>query len=232
MRISEDQAFESDSVAKAVEDTQLKVERYYYELRQKLFEFDEVIAAQREQLYAQRAKILVADTDAMRKQWIDISRGTADDIVSANWPAQLKGSAAPSGEQAAKLLEKLRQFFPEMGLEVAELQSARAQVEERVAQSVADAYDAKTASLEKARPGLALEVQRYLALVQLDLAWKEHMKAMNFVKDFAGLKAYAQMNPLQVYQEEGLKLFDGLQVRFRQNSAYSYFQYEVKKTAA
>ena len=101
-----------------------------------------------------------------------------------------------------------------------------------MAQSVADAYDAKTASLEKARPGLALEVQRYLALVQLDLAWKEHMKAMNFVKDFAGLKAYAQMNPLQVYQEEGLKLFDGLQVRFRQNSAYSYFQYEVKKTAA
>ena len=232
LRISEDQALESDSVAKAVEDTQLKVERYYYELRQKLFEFDEVIAAQREQLYAQRAKILVADTDAMRKQWIDISRGTAADIVSANWPAQLKGSAAPSGEQAAKLLEKLRQFFPEMGLEVAELQSARAQVEERVAQSVADAYDAKTASLEKARPGLALEVQRYLALVQLDLAWKEHMKAMNFVKDFAGLKAYAQMNPLQVYQEEGLKLFDGLQVRFRQNSAYSYFQYEVKKTAA
>ena len=59
----------------------------------------------------------------------------------------------------------------------------------------------------------------------MDNLWKAHMKAMNFVKDFAGLKVYAQQDPLTVYREEGLELYDKMKVSVRQNTVYSFFAY-------
>ena len=54
------------------------------------------------------------------------------------------------------------------------------------------------------------------------------MRQLNFVKDFAGLKAYAQEDPLEVYRTEGDKLYDGMQKAFEQNTAFSFAQYDPK----
>merc|ERR1719424_970311 len=64
LRVPEDQALESEKVSQVVGDTQSSVERYYYELRKGLFDFDEVLAAQRQATYARRDAALQADTDA------------------------------------------------------------------------------------------------------------------------------------------------------------------------
>ena len=53
---------------------------------------------------------------------------------------------------------------------------------------------------------------------------------MSFVKDFAGLKVYAQLNPLDVYREEGLKLFEGMQRALRQNTVFSFFVYQPQQS--
>ena len=87
-------------------------------------------------------------------------------------------------------------------------------------------------SLEATRAGLGVESARYLRLLQTDNLWKAHMKAMNFVKDFAGLKVYAQEDPLNVYREEGLKLYDDMQSALRRNTIYSFMMYEPKAGAA
>ena len=58
--------------------------------------------------------------------------------------------------------------------------------------------------------------------------WKQHMKALSYVKDFAGLKAYADKDPLEVYRTEGLALFDSMQKAFEQNTAFSFTQYDPK----
>ena len=57
------------------------------------------------------------------------------------------------------------------------------------------------------------------------------MKAMNFVKDFAGLKVYNQQQPLDVYREEGLTLYEGMQAALRQNTVYSLMAYQPTKGA-
>ena len=69
---------------------------------------------------------------------------------------------------------------------------------------------------------------RYLRLLQTDNLWKGHMKAMSFVKDFAGLKAYNEQKPLDVYREEGLALYAKMKASLRQNSVFSFFAYEPK----
>ena len=62
----------------------------------------------------------------------------------------------------------------------------------------------------------------------MDNLWKGHMKAMSYVKDFAGLKVYNQEDPLDVYREEGLTLYASMQASLRQNSIFSFFAYEPK----
>ena len=93
-------------------------------------------------------------------------------------------------------------------------------------------YKKKIKALEDVRTGLAFESARYLRLLQTDNLWKGHMKAMNFVKDFAGLKVYNQQDPLDVYREEGLGLYEKMQAGLRQNSVFSFFAYDPRAQAA
>jgi len=86
----------------------------------------------------------------------------------------------------------------------------------------------REAALEEVKGGLSLEASRYLSLLQTDTLWKQHMQALNYVKDFAGLKVYAQEDPLEVYRTEGLALYENMQKAFEQNTAFSYFSYEPR----
>ena len=95
-----------------------------------------------------------------------------------------------------------------------------------MAAAVAAAFEAKCAELDAVRDGLSAESQRFLALTQIDTLWKAHMKAMGYVKDFAGLKVYAQEDPLDVYRSEGIKLFDAMQTAYAVNTVFSFFMYE------
>merc|ERR1712137_197400 len=147
---------------------------------------------------------------------------------SANWKTEAEQQTLTE-QNAETVLGKLRQFFPQIALSPADLVTSRDEAGTRVSAAVEAALVAKEASLEGTREGLAFESQRYLALVQTDMLWKDHMRAMSFVKDFAGLKAYAGTDPLQVYRKEGLDLFDAMQTSIQQNTAYSFFQYEVRK---
>lgn len=204
-------------VQRVVEETQSRVERYYYELRQRLFEFDEVLAVQREETYSRRGGVLRGSTSDVMRTISDLSQQTARDIVQANLQA-----SAP-----AATLAKLKQFFPDLQLAEAALQADDA--EDLTLAAVAAAVDVKAAALDAVKPGLAAEAARFLILTQEDTLWKAHMKDMNFVKEWAGLKIYAGSDPITVYREEGLRLYEGLLTQLRQNSAFSFFQYQPRK---
>jgi preprotein translocase subunit SecA len=203
-------------VQRVVEETQSRVERYYYELRQRLFEFDEVLAVQREQTYARRGGVLRGSADAVMRTISDLSQQTARDIVKANLQAS----------QPAATLAKLKQFFPDVQLEQVTLQGDDA--EQLTLAAVAAAVNAKAAALDAVKPGLAAEAARFLILTQEDTLWKAHMKDMSFVKEWAGLKIYAGSDPINVYREEGLRLYQGLLTQLRQNLAFSFSQYQPR----
>jgi len=224
LRVSEEQALESDKVTETVKSVQDSVERYYYELRKGLFDFDDVLAAQREATYRRRDLALNADPESTLEQVRRDAAAVVADIFEANWKAsELRVADAALAD---KMRGKLLQFFPEMtGLDALEgIERADALKVATVASSAA--LDAKAASLDAVRSGLAFESARYLTLLQTDNLWKAHMKAMNYVKDFAGLKVYNQQDPLDVYRTEGLTLFDRMQVAQRQNVVFSFFAYK------
>lgn len=232
LRVPEDQPLESEGVATAVRDTSTKVERYYYELRKGLFEFDEVLAAQREDTYRKRDATLRADAQTTLSQYRELSTAVVADIMGASWKGATPGASAPSladDALAEKLVQKLSAFFAGIDITASQLSGKdRAGAEALAVAAALRALDAKVVSLDAVREGLAYESARYLRLVQTDNLWKGHMKMMNYVKDFAGLKVYNQEDPLDVYREEGLELYESMQASLRQNSVYSFFSYQPK----
>ncbi len=184
-----------------------------------------MLAAQREQTYARRAKVVHSTPEGASALLLEMSRAVVSDIFAANW----KAAAELDEASAEPLIAKLRQFFPSLALDPAALAGAGRDAAEAAAASAVEAsVAAKVAELDGMREGLAFETARYLSLLQTDNLWKEHMKAMNFVKDFAGLKVYAQQKPLDVYREEGLKLFEKMQAALRQNTVFSFFAYQPR----
>jgi len=226
LRVPDDAPLESDTVTKAVKDTQTSVERYYYELRKGLFDFDEVLSAQREATYSKRDMTLRASPEDMTANLEAMCVDVCGDIFDGSW----KGSTdAADAELAGALVAKLDLFFPAHGLSASDLSGAsKADGARKAAKAAQAALRTKAKSLEGVREGLAFESARYLLLLQTDNLWKGHIKAMNYVKDFAGLKVYAQEDPLDVYRSEGLVLFESMQKSLRQNSIYSFFQYQPK----
>ncbi|EOD31209.1 Pre protein translocase-like protein subunit SecA, partial [Emiliania huxleyi CCMP1516] len=179
-----------------------------------------VLAVQREDTYRTRAAVLRGSADEVLDTLAAHAAGTASDILKSNLDA--------SGAEAT--LAKLQQFFPAVPLTAADLEGDGA--EERAHAAVQEALRAKAAELDSVRPGLAVESGRFLALTQTDTLWKAHMKAMGYVKDFAGLKAYSGTDPIQVYREEGLRLYEAMQTSLRQNTAFSFFQYQPRSKGA
>ena len=138
-----------------------------------------------------------------------------------------EGDGDGDAEATEKTAAKLRQFFP--GIDIGPAELSGTDIEARVAAAVAATFETKCVELDAVRDGLATESQRFLALTQIDTLWKAHMKTMGYVKDFAGLKAYAQENPLDVYRREGIKLYDSMQVAYRSNTVYSFFMYQPRE---
>merc|ERR1711871_1912999 len=190
-----------------------------------LFDFDEVLAAQRERTYSERDAALAQGPAETLQTLATMCEAVVGDILSANWPTE-GGMAMADDALAEKLVGKLEVFFPGCDVTAAQLSSKPRAEAEAVATSAARAaFHAKATSLDGAREGLAFEAARYLHLLQTDNLWKGHMKAMGFVKDFAGLKVYNQEDPLDVYRREGLALYDSMRKSLRQNVLYSFMQY-------
>ena len=69
------------------------------------------------------------------------------------------------------------------------------------------------------------EAQRFFLLSQIDSIWKEHLQAMNFLRQAVGLRGYGQRDPLTEYKLEGYELFKSMLARVRRNVIYNVYQF-------
>lgn len=236
-RVDEDTPIESKSVTSALNSAQAAVEVYYSDIRKQLFTYDEVLSVQRAAIYSQRRRLLTAGDDATDTMYAEWCADTVAEIVPNYVTADAGGKADAANYPG--LEAKLRQFFPNVtGVDEATLSAAGrgTAVADAVAARVAAALADKTASLNTGRSGkdggsFASEVERFLALSQADAQWREHLKKMDYLKEFVGLRAYGSDDPLVAYQREGFALFEALTAGIRRNAVYSLFQYEPAKKA-
>ena len=221
-RVEEDMPIESGMLTRSLEGAQKKVETYYYDIRKQVFEYDEVMNNQRRAVYSERRRVL--DGSALKKQVIGYGERTMNEIVEA----YVNPDLPPEEWDLDQLVGKVKEFIylledltPDQiqGLGMEELKAF-------LQEQLRNAYDLKEGQIEQQRPGLMREAERFFILQQIDTLWREHLQAMDALRESVGLRGYGQKDPLIEYKNEGYDMFLEMMTNMRRNVIYSMFMFQ------
>ena len=202
LKMPEGEAIEHPWVTRAIENAQRKVEARNFDIRKQLLEYDDVANDQRKVIYQQRNELLeatdISDTiRAMRDGAIDavISQHVPPASVEEQWdvPALEKTLAGEFSLQLP-LQDWLKQ---DENLDEEHLRV-------RIVESATTFYENKFASVE---PQKVRDYERAIMLNFLDSHWREHLSALDHLRQGIHLRGYAQKNPKQEYKREAFELF-------------------------
>jgi len=205
LKMPEGEAIEHAMVTRAIENAQRKVEGRNFDIRKQLLEFDDVSNDQRKVIYEQRNELLEAadigeTITAMRHDVLL-------DIFSTHIPP---GSVEEQWEIPA--LEK--NLSEETGLELPVgqwLEENPDLHEETLRERIFYAADSAYAAKEQlASADTMRQFERSVMLQSLDLHWREHLSALDHLRQGIHLRSYAQKNPKQEYKREAFQLFESL----------------------
>ncbi len=221
-RVEEDMPIESGMLTRSLEGAQKKVETYYYDIRKQVFEYDEVMNNQRKAVYTERRRVL--EGRELKAQVIGYGERTIDDIVEA----YVNPDLPPEEWDLERLVAKVKEFIylledlePDQvrGLSMEELKAF-------LQEQMRNAYDIKEGQIEAQRPGLMREAERFFILQQIDTLWREHLQAMDALRESVGLRGYGQKDPLIEYKNEGYDMFLEMMTQMRRNVIYSMFMFQ------
>jgi len=221
-RVDEDMPIESKMLTNALENAQRKVETFYYDTRKQVFEYDEVMNNQRRAIYSERRRVLEGQN--LRERVIEYGEMTMDDIVNAYVNPELP----PEEWDLETLTSKVKEFVYLLAdLEPQQLQDMTvSEIKAFLHEEVRKAYDLKENEIEQIQPGLMRQAERFFMLQQIDTLWREHLQAMDSLRESVGLRGYGQKDPLIEYKQEGYEMFLEMMIDIRRNVIYSLFQFQ------
>ena len=198
----EGEAIESKLLTRQIERAQRKVEAHNFDVRKQLLEYDDVANDQRRVVYERRDELLgtgdVSDIVAgMRDEMVQdlVAQHMPEDAADEEWdPAALEKALSLELGAEAPVTEWLR-ASPELSPDA---------VAERIDGELDRLYKEKTASVA---PDVMRHIERVVLLQQLDHHWKEHLAAMDYLRQGIHLRGYAQRNPKQEYKREAFEMF-------------------------
>ncbi len=203
---------EHNMVTKAIERAQKQVEARNFQVRKHLLEYDDVMNKQRTEVYALREDVLRGDTlgggETTRDYVLRVARDILDFAIEERCPEK----ADPMDWELSELGTEVLGFFDidvhDLGLELETL--GIEELRDALWQAVEDKYTAKE---EKHGEEVMRAMERHLLLSVVDHAWKEHLLALDHLKEGIGLRGYGQKDPLQEYKRESFDLFQAMKER-------------------
>jgi preprotein translocase subunit SecA len=219
--MDDSQPIEAKMVTGAIERAQKRVEDRNLGIRKQLLEYDNVMSKQREVIYAQRRDILLGN---------DISDDVQDMIaeyVDSQVQATLNPQLEPEEHEIGDLRTAILDAVP--ALEGYDFESLRGMEPDEATQILVPEMEAAYASREEELGSdLMRQLERYIVLQVVDQHWKEHLHAMDVLRQGIGLRGYGQRNPLQEYAFEGFNLFEEMKANIRLNVAKLLFRVQVR----
>ncbi len=223
-RVDEDMPIESGMLTRSLESAQKKVETYYYDIRKQVFEYDEVMNNQRKAVYGERLRVLKGID--LKRQVIGYGERTMVEIVDA----YINPDLPPEEWNIDQLISKVKEFIyllDDLKSDDINLLSID-ELKNYLQEQLRIAYDLKESQIEKIRPGLMREAERFFILQQIDNLWREHLQSMDSLRESVGLRGYGQKDPLIEYKNEGYDMFLEMMTNMRRNVIYSMFMFQPK----
>jgi preprotein translocase subunit SecA len=197
-------------INKALEKAQKKVEARNFDTRKNVLKYDDVMNDQRKEVYAQRKEFM---------KLVDVAETIADmreDVLAPMVAARVPEKAFAEQWQLTELADDVRRVFnldlpivawgQEEGIDETHLR-------ERIEKAVDAMMAAKAANMG---PDLMRFIEKSLLIQTLDAVWKEHLYALDHLRQGIGLRAYGQRDPLNEYKSEAFTLFNAMLVELKE----------------
>jgi len=200
--MEEGEAIEHPWVSRAIENAQRKVEAHNFDIRKQLLQYDDVANDQRKVIYQQRDDLLHSEsiTDAIANMRKDVLQGIFRSHVPVNSIDEQWDIAGL--EQA--LSNEFGVDLPVQSWLDDDENIDEASIYDRILENFEQAYQAKADTLGNE---LLVRLEKEITLMILDRHWKEHLAAMDYLRQGIGLRGYAQKNPVQEYKRESFEMF-------------------------
>ncbi len=205
LKMPDGEAIEAGIVTRSIESAQRKVEARNFDVRKQLLEYDDVSNDQRKVIYQQRNDIL--DATDLSAQIGSLREGCFTDLVHEYVPAE----SIEEQWNLAGLEQVLRDEWQlELSL-AAEIQDANVITDEdilaKVTQAAHAAFDEKAKQIGGEQ---FTKFERMVLLQSIDTHWREHLSALDYLRQGIHLRGYAQKQPKQEYKREAFELFGQL----------------------
>ncbi len=196
------EAIEHPLVSRAIENAQRKVEARNFDIRKQLLEFDDVANDQRKVVYEQRNELLAADD--ITETIAAVRQDVVETVINQYIPPQ-------SLDEMWDIPGLEARFRKDFGIDmpIAKWLADDSKLfEEKLRERIQDVVD-KTYQLKEEMVGVQVlrQFEKAVMLQSLDTHWKEHLAAMDHLRQGINLRGYAQKNPKQEYKREAFELF-------------------------
>ena len=205
LKMPDGEAIEAGIVTRSIESAQRKVEARNFDIRKQLLEYDDVSNDQRKVIYQQRNDIM--DASDLQPQIASLREGCFTDLVRQYVPVE----SVEEQWDVAGLEKTLREdWHIELDLRQ-EINAATAITDEEVLEKVLAAAEAAFADkLERIGKENFTQFERVVLLQSIDSHWREHLSALDYLRQGIHLRGYAQKQPKQEYKREAFELFGQL----------------------
>jgi preprotein translocase subunit SecA len=211
---------ESGMISRRIEAAQKAVETQNFESRKHVLEYDDVMNKQREAVYGLRRQLM---------EGVDQKQLITDDYLSTILSNVLDENAPEKVHADEWKLEPLfTQIYDLFGAhlekEIDATHLNRHELGEAIFEKLRARYDVKEQIL--GAPQMRYH-ERIVMLSVLDGLWKDHLLAMDHLKEGIGLRGYAQQDPLVAYKRESFEMFEGMMMRFQEDTARHLFRMQI-----
>jgi len=200
MGLEDDEPIEHRWITRSIENAQKKVEGHNFNIRKNLLEYDDVMNLQRKSIYDMRRQALTGEN--IQEMIHQAVAGLIDDIMDET----VEQGVHPENWDIPTLREHLQKMFllewEEEDDEIRDM--AWDEIRTRILDGAIERYEAKREQLGE---DAIAQVERMLLLQFTDQFWKDHLLAMDRLRDGIGLRGYGQRNPLLEYKKEGTSMF-------------------------
>ncbi len=205
LNLPEDQPIENSLINRAIEQAQVKVEGFHFDIRKRLVEFDDVANQQREIIYKQRRRIL--DSGDVKKEVREKLSGQIENLIG------LAKSEIDEEFDYERLSVGLAEIIP---FDDASLKNIKNQVSkikdggkvrDFLIQVLDDVYEKREKDLT---PNVMREIEKFAYLGSIDHLWMDHIDHIDDLREGVTLRAYGQRDPLIEFKNEAYSLFENL----------------------
>jgi preprotein translocase subunit SecA len=216
--VPDDEPIEHRFLTRAIENAQKKVEAHNFEMRKHLLEYDDVMNQQRKTIYELRRRVLSGD--ALRDQVYDVY----DDLIVAAIEQFCPENKHPDEWDTRAVEEALFEIF------AARVSYEGVEPNHETLQDVAwkvieTAYKARE---ERFGAEAMKELEKWIYLNGIDHQWKDHLLAMDHLREGIGLRGYGQKDPKLEYKKEGFEMFVEMLERIKRDVASKLMRVEIE----